>query len=150
MADENAFPLERAVLIVRDAISGALSTLQATAGSSHVYEMGMMAGERGLSTDGNDHVLTRTDWNLTVVTGVTTDVVVSPAPAHLAAVRVAGVAPLVGAVQIRDSATLLETIPAGSAIGVERGYYGGGRCANNLTIKLASAADTVLIFWRPV
>lgn len=84
-----------------------------------------------------------------VITGVTGD---QPFPAcFLSKVRVGGVAALAGAVQIKQGATVLETLPIATAVGTERDYAAGASGtkfdANNgiLNINMASAADTVIV-----
>lgn len=84
-----------------------------------------------------------------VITGVTGD---QPFPAcFLSKVRVAGVANLVGAVQIKQGATVLETIPIGAVPGTERDFAAGGAGTKFdanlgiLNINMANAGDTVLV-----
>ena len=83
-----------------------------------------------------------------VITGVTGDV---PFPAcWLRTVRVAGTAALVGAVQIKQGATVLETLPAATAVGTERDFDDTKFDANNgiLNINMANAGDTVVVFFN--
>ena len=82
-----------------------------------------------------------------LITGVTGDQMV--AAANLRRVRVAGVAVLVGAVQIKAGATVLETLAAASAIGTER-WWEDVAFDNNtglLTINMANAGDSVLVWF---
>lgn len=87
-----------------------------------------------------------------VITGVTGDV---PFPAcFLSKVRIAGVANLVGAVQVKQGASVLETFPAASTPGTERDYAiggGGTKFDSNtgiLNINMANAGDTVIVFYN--
>lgn len=84
-----------------------------------------------------------------VITGVVGD---QPFPAcFLSKVRVGGLAALIGAVQIKQGAAVLETLPAATAVGVERDYAAGASGtkfdANNgiLNINMANAGDTVIV-----
>lgn len=84
-----------------------------------------------------------------LITGVTGD---QTFPAcWLSKVRVAGVANLVGAVQIKQGATVLETIPAAAVPGTERDYgagTSGTKFDSNLgllSINMANAGDSVLV-----
>ena len=82
-----------------------------------------------------------------VITGVTGDQVF-PA-CFLTKVRVAGTAVLVGAVQVKQGAAVLETFAAATAVGVEREYEQLKFDANLglLNINMANAGDTVLILY---
>lgn len=68
----------------------------------------------------------------------------------LSKVRVAGTANLVGAVQIKQGATVLETIPVGATPGTERDFAAGGAgtkfdaSLGLLTIN-TNVADAVLV-----
>lgn len=82
-----------------------------------------------------------------LITGVTGDQMVTAA--YLRRIRVAGVAALAGAVQVKAGSTVLETLAAATAVGVDRWWED---CAfdNNtglLAINMANAADTVLVFY---
>lgn len=87
-----------------------------------------------------------------VITGVVGDTLF-PA-CFLKKVRVAGVANLVGAVQIKQGATVLETIPIAATPGTERDFAageGGVKFDANtgvLNINTANAGDTVLVFFN--
>lgn len=80
-----------------------------------------------------------------IITGVTGD---QPFPAcFLNKVRVGGVAALAGTVQIKQGATVLETLAIATAVGVEREYQNTKFDANNgiLNINPSNAADTVIV-----
>lgn len=87
-----------------------------------------------------------------IITGVTGDQALPQGFLHR--VRVAGTAALAGAVVIKQGATTLETLPIGTAVGVERDY-GTGPAGTRMdsgnggvaTINMASAADSVLVFY---
>lgn len=70
-------------------------------------------------------------------------------PCNLRRIRVAGTAALVGAVQIKQGATVIETLPAATAIGVDRWYEDATFDKNqgDLAINIANAADSVLVFY---
>lgn len=81
-----------------------------------------------------------------LITGVTGDQMV--ATANLRRVRVAGLAALIGAVQIKAGATVLETIPVAAPPGTEH-WWEDTTFDNNtglLTINMANAGDSVLVF----
>ena len=86
-------------------------------------------------------------WTMSVVTGATGDQLVTDQPAQVKAVRIGGVAALLGAVGVKDGNTLKETLVATSAIATERQYY-GALFNGGVKINLANAADTVIIFWK--
>jgi hypothetical protein len=73
---------------------------------------------------------------------------------HLSKIRVGGVAALVGAVQIKQGVTVIETLAAATAVGTERDFAAGGagtKFDTNLgllTINLASAGDTVIVLFN--
>jgi hypothetical protein len=85
-----------------------------------------------------------------LITGVTGDQRLSPS--SLRRIRVAGTAALVGAVQVKQGGTVIETLAIGTAVGVEREYddgtfgstsIGGG----DLDINMANAGDSLLVFY---
>jgi hypothetical protein len=87
-----------------------------------------------------------------VITGVTGD---QSFPAcTLSKVRVGGTANLVGAVQIKQGATVLETIPIGATPGTERDFAAGGAGTKfdanlgALNINMGNAADTALVLFN--
>jgi hypothetical protein len=87
-----------------------------------------------------------------LITGVTGD---QAFPAcHLSKVRVVGTANLVGAVQIKQGATVLETIPAAATPGTERDFAAGGAGTKFdpnlgvLNINMANAGDSVLVLFN--
>jgi hypothetical protein len=86
-----------------------------------------------------------------LITGVTGD---QTFPAcFLCKVRVVGTANLVGAVQIKQGTTVLETIPAAATPGTERDYGVGTPGTkfdvNNgvLSINMANSGDSVLVLF---
>jgi hypothetical protein len=87
-----------------------------------------------------------------LITGVAADVTF-PA-CHMSRVRVAGTAALAGAVLIKQGATTLETLPIGTAVGVERDYAAGGAGTKFdpnlglLTITMANVADSILVLFN--
>lgn len=83
-----------------------------------------------------------------VITGVLGDQVF-PA-CFLNKVRVAGVANLVGAVQIKQGANVLETLPIAAVPGTEREYANTKFDSNTglLNINMANAGDTVLVIYN--
>lgn len=87
-----------------------------------------------------------------VITGVTGDQAFPPC--FLKKIRVAGTANLAGAVQIKQGATVLETIPIGATPGTERDYCpdaGGTKFDSNngiLNVNMANAGDTVLVIYN--
>lgn len=83
-----------------------------------------------------------------IITGVAGDQV--QPPCFLQKVRVAGVANLVAAVQVKLGATVLDTIPIGATPGTEREYasmHFDPLAVGALIINMGNAGDTVeLIF----
>ena len=82
-----------------------------------------------------------------LITGVTGDQLV--AFANLRRIRVAGTANLVGAVQIKQGSTVLETIPAATTPGTDRWWEDCAFDVSNgaLAINMANAGDAVLVFF---
>ena len=82
-----------------------------------------------------------------LITGVTGDQALSPV--NLRRIRVAGVAALVGAVQVKQGGSVIETLPAATAPGVDRWYEDAGFDSNlgALAINMANAGDSVLVFY---
>lgn len=82
-----------------------------------------------------------------LITGVTGDQ--SIGPCNLRTVRVAGTANLVGAVQVKQGGTVIETIAAATVPGVERDWDDTAfdATAGVLAVNMANAGDSVLIFY---
>lgn len=112
------------------------------------------AGERNPGSTTNGYIVIRQETNGTIVTGVTSAVAVSGGqPAHLARCVIAGSA-LVGTCTITGLTDQLGNptsvvIPAGTAAFTVIDF-GMVRCESNLQITLTSAADKVLVNWRPI
>lgn len=88
------------------------------------------------------------EWQLTIVTATGDTVIGAGAQILVNSIRAGGLAALVGAVAIKQGATVIEQLPALAALGTERIYDGAK--ITNLTINLASASDKVLVFWKPI
>jgi hypothetical protein len=70
-------------------------------------------------------------------------------PCSLRTLRVAGTAALAGIVQIKQGGSVIETLAAATAVGVERDYDDMAFDSTNgqLDINIANAADAVLAFY---
>lgn len=103
-----------------------------------------------LSTNGEalQYVIPIEEWQLTIVTALGDTVIGSGAQILVNSIRAGGLAALVGAVGIKQGATVIGQLPALAALGTERRY--DGVKITNLTINLASAGDKVLVFWKPI
>lgn len=80
-----------------------------------------------------------------VITGVTGDV---PQPAcFLNKVRVGGTANLIAAIQVKQGATVIDTIPIGAVPGTEREYVNLKFDSNTgvLNINMGNAGDTAVV-----
>ncbi len=92
--------------------------------------------------------------NYTLLTGTTTELVVSPRPCVL--VSLTPWATTVGTLTVRNSATAAAgTVIDTAAIGLTqagKNYAGpdGVKLGAGLTVKCSSASDSVLIGWRPL
>lgn len=82
-----------------------------------------------------------------VITGVTGDQDLSFL--NLRAVRVGGTANLVGAVVVKQGATVLDTLAIAVVPGTERLYHDTSFNSDQgkLVINMANAGDTVLVFY---
>lgn len=110
----------------------------------------LISGERNPTSPTNSYLSTKDEWNWTVLTGVTGDQAVSSGvPAYVKAVRVGPAGALAGAVQVKDGATVKDTLAIGVAANTERDYK-GARAETSLIVNLASLADVVHVFWRPI
>lgn len=82
-----------------------------------------------------------------IITGATGDQVVAGGVAvEVTLIRVGGIANLVGAAQIKDGGTVVETFAAASVPSTERRY--APTIFTSLKINLASAGDTIVVFYR--
>lgn len=87
-----------------------------------------------------------------VISGVTGDQV--QPQCFLSKVRVGGVANLVAAIQIKQGATVIETIPIGAVPGTERDFAAGGAGSKFdanlglLNINMGNAADTAIVLFN--
>ena len=113
------------------------------------FRADQMAGERNTGSQLNSYqVGLRGDWNITRVTGSTSNVVTA-VPAHVHCVRNAMGTATAGTVTMKNASTSVEVIAASLASGAQRDYY-GGRFDAGITVDLSNTADVVLVFWRPI
>jgi len=88
-------------------------------------------------------------YKATIVTGSTANQLVGASqPSQVAAVRVGGTSNLAGTITVRNGSTVIDTIPASSAPGTSREYYGVVFAAG-LAVQLSNAADTAVVIWGP-
>lgn len=82
-----------------------------------------------------------------LITNVTGDQLLTPC--SLRRVRVGGTAATAGAITIKQGATVIETLPIGTAVGTERIYEDAAFDSNlgALVINMANAGDAVLAFY---
>jgi hypothetical protein len=83
-----------------------------------------------------------------VITGVTGDQVFPPC--FLFKVRVGGTAALLGTVQIKRGATVIETLAIATAVGIERHYENlkFDPSLGVLNVNPSNAADTVIVLYN--
>lgn len=121
-------------------------------GNLAVADQTIHAGERRPTSLTTSYISTAGGWSITPVPATAATAISSDgAPVVIGGVRVGGTAALGGAATIAGgtiaSNVVYETIPSSSAVGLERGYFGGVEFPAGCVVTVATSG-TLLVFWR--